>query len=112
MGRAPSTPGTYYYGACVEPTVGESNTENNCSGDEGVRVTVSSGSGDGGGGGGSPGGGGATEAVWPCPFGDIEGHARRQLPLWGKLSGQGTFCRKYLWQVFHIRGRCRQPCLS
>ena len=29
--RAPSTPGTYYYGACVSPTSGESNTANNCS---------------------------------------------------------------------------------
>ncbi len=37
---APSTPGTYYYGACVESVSGESNTGNNCS--SGVRVTVSS----------------------------------------------------------------------
>ena len=29
--RAPSTPGTYYYGACVGSTGGESNTANNCS---------------------------------------------------------------------------------
>ena len=28
---APSTPGTYYYGACVDSTSGESNTQNNCS---------------------------------------------------------------------------------
>ena len=28
---APSTPGTYYYGACVEPVAGESATANNCS---------------------------------------------------------------------------------
>ena len=28
---APSTAGTYYYGACVEPVDGESNTTNNCS---------------------------------------------------------------------------------
>ena len=43
---APSSSGTYYYGACVESVSGESNTDNNCS--DGVRVTVS-----GGGGGGS-----------------------------------------------------------
>ena len=33
---APSTPGTYYYGACVDSVSGESNTTNNCS----VSVTV------------------------------------------------------------------------
>ena len=38
---APSSAGTYYYGACVESVSGESNTDNNCS--DGVRVTVSSG---------------------------------------------------------------------
>ena len=42
--RAPTTAGTYYYGACVDPVAGESNTANNCS--SGVRVVV----GDGGGG--------------------------------------------------------------
>ena len=40
--RAPSSDGTYYYGACVDPVSGESDTSNNCS--SGVRVTV----GDGG----------------------------------------------------------------
>ena len=35
---APSSAGTYYYGACVESVSGESNTNNNCS--SGVRVTV------------------------------------------------------------------------
>ena len=35
---APSSAGTYYYGACVESVSGESNTENNCSG--AVTVTV------------------------------------------------------------------------
>ena len=35
---APSTAGTYYYGACIESVSGESDTENNCS--SGVRVTV------------------------------------------------------------------------
>ena len=44
---APSSAGTYYFGACVDSVTGESDTDNNCS--SGVRVTVS--------GGGDPGGG-------------------------------------------------------
>ncbi len=40
---APSRAGTYYYGVCVAPVSGESNTDNNCS--PGVRVTVSGGDG-------------------------------------------------------------------
>ena len=36
--RAPSSAGTYYYGACVESVSGESNTGNNCS--SAVTVTV------------------------------------------------------------------------
>ena len=36
--RAPSTTGTYYYGACVESVSGETNTGNNCS--SAVTVTV------------------------------------------------------------------------
>ena len=35
---APSTPGTYYYGACVDAVAGESDTTNNCSAS--VTVTV------------------------------------------------------------------------
>ena len=35
---APSSAGTYYYGACVESVSGESNTDNNCS--DAVRVMV------------------------------------------------------------------------
>ena len=35
---APSEPGTYYYGACVESVAGESDTANNCS--TSVQVTV------------------------------------------------------------------------
>ena len=35
---APSSEGTYYYGACVVSVSGESNTRNNCS--TGIRVTV------------------------------------------------------------------------
>ena len=37
--NAPSSVGTYYYGACVESVSGESDTNNNCS--SAVRVTVS-----------------------------------------------------------------------
>ena len=36
---APATPGTYYYGACVDTVTGESDTANNCS--SSVQVTVS-----------------------------------------------------------------------
>ena len=35
---APSTPGTYYYGACVDAVTDASNTRNNCS--SSVRITV------------------------------------------------------------------------
>ena len=35
---APSTPGTYYYGACVDSVSGESDTTNNCSGSVTVNV--------------------------------------------------------------------------
>ncbi len=41
---APSSAGTYYYGACVQSVSGESDTNNNCS--PGVRVTVTSASPD------------------------------------------------------------------
>ena len=46
---APSSAGTYYYGACVDSVTGEADTDNNCS--AGVRVSVSSGAtgGDSGG---------------------------------------------------------------
>ena len=39
MLTALSTAGTYYYGACVDPVSGESNSQNNCS--SAVRVTIS-----------------------------------------------------------------------
>ena len=39
---APSSAGTYYYGACVDSVAGESDTDNNCS--SGVRTRVSDGS--------------------------------------------------------------------
>ena len=37
---APSRPGTYYYGACIDPASREGNTRNNCS--DGVRLDVES----------------------------------------------------------------------
>ena len=37
---APATPGTYYYGACVDSVSGESNTTNNCSSATEVTVRV------------------------------------------------------------------------
>lgn len=37
---APSTTGTYYYGACVDAVSGEGNTANNCSSAAAVRVRV------------------------------------------------------------------------
>ena len=43
--NAPSSAGTYYYGACVNSVTGESDTDNNCS--DAVSVTVSSSSGGG-----------------------------------------------------------------
>ena len=45
---APSSAGTYYYGACVDTVSGETDATNNCS--SAVRVTVSSGGGGSGGG--------------------------------------------------------------
>ncbi len=36
---APSTPGTYYYGACMDAVAGESDTTNNCSGSIAVEVS-------------------------------------------------------------------------
>ena len=40
---APSTAGTYYYGACVDAVAGESDTTNNCSGSVSVTVEATSG---------------------------------------------------------------------
>ena len=38
---APATPGTYYYGACVDAVAGESDTTNNCSGSVEIVVSAS-----------------------------------------------------------------------
>ncbi|MCY3738772.1 MAG: T9SS type A sorting domain-containing protein [Gemmatimonadaceae bacterium] len=45
---APSSEGTYYYGACVASVAGESNTGNNCSSAATVTVTVDDGDDSGG----------------------------------------------------------------
>ena len=37
---APTTPGTYYYGVCVDSVTNESNTDNNCSAAVSVTVTA------------------------------------------------------------------------
>ena len=60
---APSTAGTYHYGACVDAVAGESDTTNNCS--SAVSVTVSDGG--GGGGGAAVGGGGGDPSVPDAP---------------------------------------------
>ena len=41
---APSTAGTYYYGACIDSVEGESDATNNCSSGEAVTVAAASGS--------------------------------------------------------------------
>ena len=38
--RAPNEPGIYYYGACVDSVIDESNTNNNCSSAQRITVTV------------------------------------------------------------------------
>ena len=50
---APSTAGTYYYGACVDAVAGELNTTNNCSVSVAANVVDPPGGGGGGGGGGT-----------------------------------------------------------
>ena len=52
--RAPSSAGTYYYGACVVSVEGEENTGNNCSNAVRITVTESTTSGGGSGGGSTP----------------------------------------------------------
>ena len=51
---APSTAGTYYYGACVDAVADESDTTNNCSTSVQVDVSEPPTTGGGGGGGGTP----------------------------------------------------------
>ncbi|MCE2432180.1 MAG: hypothetical protein J4F29_04530 [Candidatus Latescibacteria bacterium] len=64
--NAPSSAGTYYYGACVNSVTGESDTGNNCS--DAVAVTVSSSSGGGGGGGSNTYGVGESLPNFPSGF--------------------------------------------
>ena len=68
--RAPSSAGSYYYGACVDSVSGDGNTRNNCS--DGVRVTVN----DSGGGTGTGGtGGGGDLGITPPAMVTIPGGA-------------------------------------
>ena len=78
---APSSTGTYYYGACVDTVSGEGDTGNNCSG--GVRVTVGD-DGGGGGTGGDGGTGGSGGAAIPPVMVSISGGTFRM----GDLSGE------------------------
>lgn len=61
---APSTPGTYWVGACVDPVNGESNTGNNCS--SGVQITV------------------AEEPVNTLPTGNVESGNCTSVEGWAK----------------------------
>ncbi|MCI5191771.1 MAG: hypothetical protein D3915_01385 [Candidatus Electrothrix sp. AU1_5] len=61
---APSTPGTYWVGACVDPVSGESNTGNNCS--SGVQITV------------------AEEPVNTLPTGNVESGNCTSVEGWAK----------------------------
>ena len=46
--RSPLSPGTYYYGACVDAVAGESDTTNNCGGSVPVPVVPRGQTGSGG----------------------------------------------------------------
>ena len=72
---APTSTGTYYYGACVESVSDEWNTDNNCS--SAVTITVAeydsgdSSSGDSSSGGSSSGGSSSGECDGPCVLGSL-----------------------------------------
>ena len=79
---APSTPGTWYYGACVDEVSGESRTDNNCS--AGVRVTVTSD------------GGGTTDqggARGQATLGDFDGDGRADVLLRHSRDGRWHYHR-------------------
>ena len=84
---APSSAGTYYYGACVESVTDESHTNNNCS--DGVSVTVSSSSGNGGG------GGGGSDSYTPLSGLRVRNggftHTSIRLPFIGQVWIDGCF---------------------
>ena len=66
---APTSTGTYYYGACVESVSGESNTDNNCS--SAVTITVAGyDSGDSSSGGSGSSSSGGCYVGMPCSIGD------------------------------------------
>ncbi len=86
---APSSAGTYYYGACVDSVTGESDTGNNCS--TGVRVAVSSGETGGGGDGGT---GEAVETTYgvndALPGVPTSGNFFPAVTSGGSVSGSGA----------------------
>ena len=75
--NAPSSTGTYYYGACVDNVSGESNTNNNCS--SGVSVTVS-------------GGGGGTSNLGACRVGLVVRPNQRCTVSGGAFRNIGGGC--------------------
>ena len=77
---APSSAGTYYYGACVDNVSGESNTNNNCS--SGVSVTVS-------------GGGGGTSNLGACRVGLVVRPNQRCTVSGGAFRNIGGGCFNY-----------------
>ena len=68
---APSTAGTYYYGACLDPVDGESDTANNCSSAESITVVSASGSDL------------VIESFWIEDYPGL-------LPLYARVRNQGT----------------------
>jgi len=86
---APSTAGTYYYGACVDSVTGESDTTNNCS--RTVQVTVSSGGGNA-----SPGSPANQRYVW---------QGSTIVISWDAVSGTDYY-KIYNDQHFSATSRC------
>ena len=76
--NAPSTAGTYHYGACVDNVSSESHTDNNCS--SGVSVTVS---------------GGGTSNLGACRVGLVVGPNQSCTVSGGSLKNVGGGCVTY-----------------
>ncbi len=88
---APSSSGTYYYGACVDSVSGESDTRNNCS--SGVRVTVSDS------GGGVPSHPSSSARFSPPSF--FIGDPVDLIVSWGRVSGATNY-KVYINRAFPI----------